>query len=424
VSPPPTPPTSGAGDPEPSDPGRAHDELIEALFAPEPPADRGTPAGSHEEVAGSPAPEAEWDDRFWHDPSGKAPEHRSRWRTAAWVLGAAVAILVVVGGVGAWWFMGQVDPGDPGEQVSFTVPEGSSTSDIATLLEAEGVVGNATVFQLYTRWKGAGPYLAGTYGDLRQREAMDVVVERLEAGPLPPATVPVAVPEGLWLTDVRDLILEQLPAMEPAALDAALATVRSPFQPEGADLEGLLFPATYEVVEGAEADAEGIVRQMVAKFDEVAAAIGLADAPARLEGVAGDRTITPYEAVIVASMIEEETSIDAERPMVARVIYNRLARGERLGIDATVLYAIGEHKEQITQSDLDTDSPYNTRLNTGLPPGPISSPGQASLEAALNPAEGSWRYYVLAESDGTHFFTDDYDEFLRVAQESRDRGIF
>jgi UPF0755 protein len=133
--------------------------------------------------------------------------------------------------------------------------------------------------------------------------------------------------------------------------------------------------------------------------------------------------ITPYEVVIVASLIEKETSRPEERPMIARVIYNRLARGMTLGIDASVLYAIGEQKDQITRRDLEIDSPYNTRKFPGLPPTPISAPGRASLEAALNPVDGPWLYYVIADTDGRHFFTDDYEEFLDASDEARSKGL-
>jgi UPF0755 protein len=123
--------------------------------------------------------------------------------------------------------------------------------------------------------------------------------------------------------------------------------------------------------------------------------------------------ISVYEAIIVASMIEAEASVAGDRDKIAAVIYNRLDEGMTLGIDATVLYAIGEHKEELTVSDLEVDSPYNTRKYPGLPPTPIGAPGSASLEAALNPADGTWLYYVLADCEGNHAFSTSYDEFLQ-----------
>ena len=125
---------------------------------------------------------------------------------------------------------------------------------------------------------------------------------------------------------------------------------------------------------------------------------------------------------MVASLIERETLVAAERPMVARVIYNRLAESEVLGIDASTQYAIG-HRPIETTSDFDPASPYNLRANAGLPPTPIGLPGRASLQAALNPAEGPWLYYVLADEEGNHFFTDSEAEFLEAKEECDRLGL-
>jgi UPF0755 protein len=166
-----------------------------------------------------------------------------------------------------------------------------------------------------------------------------------------------------------------------------------------------------------------LLDQMVAAFERVSVTTGLPDATARLDGVAGGREITHYEALIVASMVEAEARVPEDRPKIARVIYNRIAEGMRLDIDATVLFAIGDRLAPLTESALRTDSPYNTRLKSGLPPTPINSPGQASIEAALDPAEGDWLYYVLADENGAHFFTEDFDEFNRAVADAREKGL-
>ncbi len=353
------------------------------------------------------------------------PRESSRRRKVLWVLGSAALVFVLVFVIAGFWLKQQVDPGSPGDEVAVTVPVGATTAQIATMLEDQGVVTNATIFQLYVRWKGYGPFEAGTYDGLRANSSMGSVAQRLEEGPLPPAVTYLSVPEGSWLAETAATMLATFPEMNELELFTALSTVRSAYQPEGnTNLEGLLFPATYEVEEGDELDEQKLVRQMVEKFDQVGDELGLADASTRLAVVAGDRVITPYEVVIVASLIQAEAGVPEDRAKIARVIYNRLAAGEQLGIDATVMFALGERVQEITANDLRIDSPYNTRRFAGLPPGPINSPSREALEAALNPAEGDWRYYVLTDESGAHSFFEDYDDFLAAADDARARGVF
>ena len=355
-------------------------------------------------------------------PSGAGGSGGRRWGLA--LLGL-LAVFVLIAGLGAFWMKGQIDPGDPGEEVALTIPAGSTTSDIASLLADKGIITNATVFEWYLRVTGGGSFQAGDYDGLRVNSSMGEVKKVLEAGPVPPRPLTLLVREGLWESETRQLILDTFPGMDPAALDAALTSTHPPLQPAGStDLEGFLFPATYEVPREQATDAQALVDQMVAAFDRTADATGLAGAESRLRGEAGRMTITPYDALIVASLVEAEAKVPEDRPKIARVIYNRLAQGMTLGIDATVLYALQERGDTLTQSDLATDSPYNTRVNRGLPPTPINSPGQASLEAALAPADGDWLYYVLTDADGHHYFTNSFSDFQRAVDDARDRGVF
>ncbi|HZJ03096.1 MAG TPA: endolytic transglycosylase MltG, partial [Thermoleophilia bacterium] len=131
---------------------------------------------------------------------------------------------------------------------------------------------------------------------------------------------------------------------------------------------------------------------------------------------ASELGVSPYQVVIIASLIEKEARIPEERAKVSAVIYNRLEEGMTLGIDATVRYAVKKWTGPLTRSDLAVDSPYNTRVETGLPPGPIASPGLAALEAALQPEEVDYLYYVLQDEAGHHFFTASYDEFLQAKE--------
>lgn len=345
-----------------------------------------------------------------------------RWALLVGVPLVVIALLVTAAG---FWVRGKIDPGSPGDEVAFTVTKGATTSQIATALAEKKIVTSATVFEWYVKWKGGDPFQAGDYEGLRVNSSMGEVVDILKAGPPPPKTVSFLVREGLWVSEFKKLALEKFPTMDPAALDAALADTHPSLQPAGSsNIEGFLFPATYEIAQQDVGNAKKLIDQMIAAFDRVSQTEGLPEASTKLKGVAGTKTITPYEALIVASLVESEAKVDEERPKIARVIYNRLARGDSLGIDASVLYAIQKRKTTLTDSDLKTDSPYNTRLKKGLPPAPINSPGKASINAALNPAPGDWLFYVLTDKDGHHYFTNNQTDFNRAVADAKARGVF
>ncbi|HVM53269.1 MAG TPA: endolytic transglycosylase MltG [Acidimicrobiales bacterium] len=347
------------------------------------------------------------------------PPDRQR-RVARWlvVLAALVVLgLVALGGAGLW-VRGQLDPaGPPGEEIAFEIPRGSTTSEIADQLAEAGIISSGEVFRWYLRYKGGETFAAGQYR-LRRNSAMWDVVAALKAGPALPPAVNLTIPEGLWVVEVAERI-DRVDHLSGAAfLELAQSgTVRSQFQPEGiATLEGLLFPETYRIQD--DEDEEDVLRRLVATFDRVATDVGYADAPARVG-------VSPYEAIIVASLIEAEAKVDEDRAKIARVIYNRLEQGIPLGIDATFYFHLGPDRKgtSLRVSDLEADHPYNTRLHAGLVPTAIAIPGRASLEAALNPEPGPWLYYVLADESGVHAFSESYDEFLRNKAEAQRRGL-
>jgi uncharacterized YceG family protein len=167
-------------------------------------------------------------------------------------------------------------------------------------------------------------------------------------------------------------------------------------------LEGFLFPATYEFTERT-SSAE-LVDLQLAAFDEAWQKVDLT--------YATERNLTPYDVLVIASMIEGEVSVAKERRLVAAVIYNRLRQGMPLGIDATVRYGLGiPADESISQSDLESKNPYNTRIHKGLPPTPINNPGLAAMKAAARPANVDYLYYVRKQDCKTHFFTESFEEF-------------
>ena len=340
------------------------------------------------------------------------------WRR---LLVLAGGLALVLGGFFWWgysWLQRQLDPpGEPQGRFIVEIPSGAGVNDIARILAGEGVVANATITRLW--WRDTEGLQAGHYyfaGNMSVDEALAV----LEAGPIPPAFESITIPEGLWLSEIADRLADSLPEFDPLELRAALTDgrIRSRYMPQDVtSLEGVLFPDTYQVDEGGVSDERDLVRRMVEQFDNVASQIGYDSALERIG-------LTPYQLLVAASIVEEEASRAEDRPKVARVIYNRLNAGMKLEMDATVLYAIGRRKSSLTLSELDTDSPYNTRKFPGLPPTPIAAPGRESLRAAMNPEPGSWLYFVLVERDGTLFFTDDFDEFLLRAADARARGVF
>lgn len=394
--------------------------------APEPPADDELPVGASrpadaypEPVSVAPPPEEPLDlDHYVRIPS---PSGAIR-RTLLVVVALVGLVGLVVGG--AWtWLQRQLDPpGEPGEVVAIEVPQGTTSDEIATLLEEEGVIANATVFRYYLRWRGEGDFQAGEY-ELATNSAMDDVIGELAAGPAPLQFDRFTIPEGLTVAEIQASLADQIDGIEEPDVATALIRLDSPWRPPTVESwEGLLFPDTYEYGEGDEAIS--ILQGMTEQFDSVAREVGLSPAMNLDPDTGAPVGLTAYDYVIIASLIEEETRIPEEMPMVSRVIHNRLFVGMTLGIDATVLYARGPEREgPITDADLAIDSPYNTRLNPGLPPTPISSPGRAALAAALDPAEGDWLYYVLADADGRHFFTADYDEFLEQKAASEAAGL-
>jgi UPF0755 protein len=343
----------------------------------------------------------------------------SRGRRILTVL-VVILLLVGVAAIGSVrWVQQQIDPpGAHGELREIVVPEGSTSDDIGKLLADEGVIPSDFVWGWYLRINGGGPFQAGTY-ELADNMSIPEVIDILEAGPAPIEERSFTMPEGLTVPETLARLAdpEEGLGLDLATMQQLLDTGQIRWQGQPADQpsnEGILFPETYRVL--VDADEQTVLQLMVSQLDAVMTELDVASAQERFN-------LTPYEVLIVASLIEEETKVDSERPMVARVIYNRLSQGIPLGIDATSRYEAelaGRDREDL---DFESDSPYNTRRIAGLPPTPIASPGRASIAAALSPAEGPWTYYVLEDAEGNHFFTDSNSEFLAAKERCREAGL-
>jgi UPF0755 protein len=362
----------------------------------------------------------------YDDYEGDEGEGLSRRRGCRAVL-ITFAVLLVAAGVGAWfawsWVQGQIDPsGEPAETVLVEIPDGASTSDIGHELADAGVISNATVWDWYIRFRDPGEFQAGPYR-MQLNSSFTEAIDALDKGALPPNASLITVPEGLTLTETLARLADPEDGVKGFTAERLQAALRDPasrssvLPADQRSLEGTLFPESYEIEEG---DTEVVVIQrIVAQLDSTLAELDI-------QGRAQALGLSPYQVLTVASLIEEEAGTDEDRPRIARVIYNRLAEEMPLQIDATSCYVKNEPGGcSLTEADLASDSPYNTRNRQGLPPTPIASPGRASIEAALNPADGDWLYYVLdAEADdGSHLFTADYDEFVEAVHRCEAAGL-
>jgi UPF0755 protein len=289
-------------------------------------------------------------------------------------------------------------------EVFVDLPPGISEMGIARRLTDAGVVRDPWTFRLAALMTGTDRRLqAGEYRFTGPATPFEVV-SRLARGDV--YAVSITFPEGLTIRDMA-VIFERngLGAVSDFETAAAQGSLAAPLDPEAPTLEGYLFPSTYTLPRRA--GAAGTVRAMLAQFRKVF------DERAREEAAA--QQLTVREVVTLASLIEKETGRAEERALISAVLRNRLAQRMPLQFDPTVIYALmqaGRWNGNLTKADLQFDSPYNTYRFPGLPPGPIASPGRASLDAALHPADVSYLYFV-SRNDGTHVFSSTLGEHNR-----------
>lgn len=350
--------------------------------------------------------------------------HRRAARRRRGVLGTLIALVVIAGLVFGVFYGAQRILGVFADVPDFTgsgtgsvqirVNQGDTASDIAATLVEAGVVQSERAFREAANADPESVSIQpGLYEMRLEMQAAQALALLLD--PVSRLINMVTIPEGFTVEQILNTLAE-VTAIPRADFDAAVAQpdlLGLPAYAEGR-LEGFLFPSTYEF--DPQDDALSILQAMVAQFTASTASLQIEQSAAALG-------LTPYQLVIVASMIQSESRIDEERPMIARVIYNRLEQDIPLGIDATSAYELGKSGTELTTEDFQSDSPYNTRRIPGVPPTPISNPGLVSLQAALAPADGPWIYYVLEDEAGNHFFTDDAGEFEAAKARCRDAGL-
>jgi UPF0755 protein len=339
-------------------------------------------------------------------PPRRRPAHPSRRHS--WP-GRILALLMLVVAAALIWFLVELfQPfhGSPHGRVTVTIPAHSTASQVGDELAHAGVIPSGFFFELRATLAGdRGDLRAGTY-QLQLGMTYSAALKVLTTPPTAAKVTNVTIVEGRTRAQVNDLLRSE---GVPGSYFAA--TRRSPlinFAAYGAprhtpDLEGFLFPDTYQLVEPI--NIQKLVNDQLTTFRQQFAKVNL--------GYARSKHLTPYDVLIIASLVQGEAATAHDEPLVASVVYNRLALGMPLQLDSTTRYATGNYTTPLTQSQLNSPSPYNTRNHKGLPPTPIDNPGLAAIEAAAHPAHTNFLYFVARVcGNGSSAFESNYNQFL------------
>ncbi|MCR8644077.1 endolytic transglycosylase MltG [Paenibacillus sp. N1-5-1-14] len=356
----------------------------------------------------------------WNEPK-KKPK-----RTAVRVL-LVIVILLLLTGAGAFIYVNQQLKPMPSQdkEVRVKIEQGMGARKIASLLEQNGLIRNDAVFMGYLKWNNEGSqFKAGEYA-MNPGMTFDEIIDKLNKGLIVKEDmIRLTIPEGYTILQIFD----KLKGMAEFDADAFLKQVEDPkglgLTSEVAQqipnndklrhvLEGYLFPETYEFKKGS--TEKDLIVRMTQELDNK-----LKELPAGWEDQLKKLGVTFHEMMTIASLVEREVAVDKERGLVAGVIYNRINKKMPLQIDATIQYLFDKPKERLFLKDLKVESPYNTYLNAGLPPGPIGAPSLDSIRAALYPEASKYLFYVT-KKDGSkeHLFAETFEEHQRNNAESK-----
>lgn len=338
-------------------------------------------------------------------PPGQPRRHSIAGRIFALLFLAVAAALI--------WFLVQLfQPfhGSPHGRVTVTIPGHSTASQVGNQLAHAGVVPSGFFFELRAMLAGdRGDLRAGTY-HLEQGMTYASVLKVLTTPPPAAKVTNITIVEGRTRAQLNDLLRAQ--GVRGSYFAATRHSPLINFAAYGAprrtpDLEGFLFPDTYQLVEPI--SIQKLVNDQLQTFRQQFATVNL--------GYSRSKHLTPYDVLIIASMVQAEAATAHDAPLIASVIYNRLRLGMPLQIDATTRYATGNYSKPLTQSQLNSRSPYNTRVHKGLPPTPIDNPGLAAIKAAAHPARTNFLYFVAKVcGNGSSVFESNYNQFLADAQ--------
>ncbi|WP_026569863.1 endolytic transglycosylase MltG [Sediminibacillus sp. JSM 1682029] len=352
-------------------------------------------------------------------------EEASTVRKIVAIVLSCLLLIMVIGSIAGYLYVkSAMEPVDPDDDTTTDVeiPLGSSTSQIAGILEENGIISNSLVFRFYIKFNNVAEFQAGEY-EFSPSMSFDQIVESLQTGTLVKDPIlTITIPEGKTIEEIASIYaekagidpdafisktedaeyLENLIAQHPMLLSEEILDpeIRYP-------LEGYLFAATYDFyVENP--TPEKIIDKMLRKTENVLT-------PYMDSISANDNIGSVHEALTMASLVEKEAQTEKDRKMIAGVFFNRMAEDMRLQTDPTVLYALGEHKSRVLFEDLEVESPYNTYQVSGLPIGPISNFGENSLQSVLNPEDTDYMYFVAAE-DGTIYYSETFEEHQQLTQ--------
>ncbi|MDP4162856.1 MAG: endolytic transglycosylase MltG [Bacillota bacterium] len=351
-------------------------------------------------------------------------EQRSEARTVrriVLIISAALLLLFAAIVIGGYFYVkSALNPVQPASKKmqQVEVPIGSSVSVIADKLEKQGVIKDASVFKYYVKLKNEGGFMAGTY-QLSPSMSVPEIIKNLKTGNvMRNVTLKLTIPEGKQLKEIAAIIAKSSKLKQPEVFKVLndkqfilslmkkypdLLTKDILNKKIMYPLEGYLYPATYPFYQ-KNPTIDEMVCAMLDKTQEV-----LSTYQEQMK----NQKLTIHQLLTMASLVEEEATLKADRSKISSVFYNRIKKGMPLQTDPTVLYAQGKHKDRVLYADLKVKSPYNTYKNIGLPPGPISNAGNMSIQAALNPEKTNF-YYFLATADGRVIFTKTLEEHNRA----------
>lgn len=306
---------------------------------------------------------------------------------------------------------------EKGIEKEIVINEGMNLTQIAELLEANEIVDDALFFKLYVEEKNMEKkLLPGNYKLLTLSDYGEVL-DAISGGPVI-ITYKLTIPEGFTVGQITERILGEIPNISSQDIDDNLIPQNYDYDFLKNDeifvetLEGFLFPKTYEILQ--EYTLKNIIEMMLSQYQFETSSLDFTEL--------SDRNLDYYDILIIASMIEREAYIPEERELISAVIHNRLEIGMSLGIDATLSYYLGKWEEPLTKSDLETDTPYNTRIYAGLPPTPICNPGIECIKAALSPADADYLYYVVTDEEShKHSFSTTLEEHNQNISSTQNR---